>query len=173
MIRRSMILAILCLLITTNVQSQGLGLHVAYQKATDAEKGRLMFGGALRLKLTNSLTVEGSIDYRQEKYNATQTVRSWPVMVTGMLHVLPIVYGSVGAGWYNTTLDVDIPGVENETTQEFGWHFGGGLEIPIGAGKKLTGDVRYVFLDYEFDALPFKGVDSNFFMFSVGILFGL
>ncbi|MCI0690989.1 hypothetical protein L0337_03165 [candidate division KSB1 bacterium] len=65
-----------------------------------------------------------SINYRQEKFNnGALTVRSWPVMVTGLLYPLPIVYGAVGAGWYNTKFDFEpaggVIGIQ-ETKQDFG-----------------------------------------------------
>lgn len=152
----------------------GLGPQVGYQKANDAEKGQFMLGAALRVKLWAALGVEGSINYRQEDFSDALTVRSWPVMVTGLFYPLPIVYGAVGAGWYNTTFDFsDALGVEDHTEQEFGWHFGAGAELPIGSKTKLTGDIRYVFLDYSFEDVPFQDVDSNFFVITAGLLFGL
>lgn len=163
-------------LVSSQVNAQGirLGPQVGYYKTQDADDGRFLFGAALRLKLSSALGVEGAINYRQEKYgNDALTVRSWPILVTGMFYPLPIVYGAVGAGWYNTTFDLDAPGVKNETKQEFGWHFGAGVELPIGGSSRLTGDLRYVFLDYSFDNIPFQQVDSNFYMISAGFLFGL
>jgi opacity protein-like surface antigen len=175
MFKRILLLFVLILMTSpVNAQNIKLGPQVGYYKTQDADDGRFLFGAALRLKLSSALGVEGAISYRQEKYdNNALTVRSWPILVTGMFYPLPIVYGVVGAGWYNTTFDVDIPGVDNETQQEFGWHFGAGVELPVGGGSRLTGDLRYVFLDYSFDDIPFRQVDSNFYMIAVGFLFGL
>ena len=176
MLKTLVISAVLVTLIAPQLGGQTirLGPQVGLQKAAAADDAKFMFGAALRLKLTSALGVEGSINYRQEKFaNDALTVRSWPIMLTGMLYPLPIVYGGVGAGWYNTTFDFDLPGVDNETKQEFGWHFGAGVELPLGKKTRLTGDLRYVFLDYDFDEVPFQDVDSNFYMISAGILFGL
>ncbi len=175
MFKRILLVFVLVLMTSpVNAQSIKLGPQVGYYKTQDADDGRFLFGAALRLKLSSALGVEGAINYRQEKYgNDALTVRSWPILVTGMFYPLPIVYGAVGAGWYNTTFDVNVPGVDNETKQEFGWHFGAGVELPVGGKSRLTGDLRYVFLDYRFDDIPFQEVDSNFYMIAVGFLFGL
>lgn len=176
MYKKMLFVFALIVLISSQVNAQRirLGPQVGYYKTQDADDGRFLFGAALRFKLSSALGVEGAINYRQEKYgNDALTVRSWPILVTGMFYPLPIVYGAVGAGWYNTTFDLDAPGVKNETKQEFGWHFGAGVELPIGGGSRLTGDLRYVFLNYSFDDIPFQEVDSNFYMVSVGFLFGL
>lgn len=163
-----------------NAMAQGIGLgpRVGYQKAADADEGKLMAGAALRLRLLPFLGAEGSIDYRSEQFgDGTVTTRSWPVQVTGLFYPLPVLYGAVGAGWYNTTFDVsdDLDGViEDRTEQEFGWHFGAGAELPLGTAASLTGDVRYVFLDYDFEEIPGVGdSDSDFYMITVGVLFGL
>ena len=96
-------------------------------------------------------------------------------MVTGLYRPLPFIYGAVGAGWYNTKFDFNqnLLQADDENKQEFGWHFGAGLEIPFGSKTRITGDVRYVFLDYNFKNIPFDDVDSNFYVITVGILFGL
>ena len=62
----------------------------------------------------------------------------------------------------------------SETKQQFGWHFGGGVELPLGSVGKLVGDIRYVFLNYNFKSFPGSNdVNSNFYVITAGILFGL
>jgi len=158
-------------------QGFGLGPQVGYQKAKDADSGKLMGGVAARMKLSPALGVEGSINYRQEKFeDQSLTVRTWPVMVTGLFYPLPMVYGAIGAGWYNTKFEYKpANGAMGaaESKQEFGWHFGGGVELPLGANTKLTGDVRYVFLNYNFDQVPGAQVDRDSYVVTVGLMFGL
>ena len=137
-----------------------------------------------RTKLSSALGIEASINYRREEYdNGAVDVTNWPVMVTGLIYVLPIVYGAIGAGWYNTSVtysqDLHLLGVNDQTEQKFGWHFGGGLEIPLGMsmsnpGAILTADIRYVFLNYDFQKLPGSpGLQNNFVYMTVGLLFSL
>src|SRR5574341_1410949 len=169
--------ALLIAFIAPQAGAQGIGFgpQVGFQKARDADEGQFMGGAALRIKLTPALGVEGSINYRQEKFqNGALTVRSWPVMATGLIYPLPIVYGAIGGGWYNTTFDFEQPdGAANieETQQEFGWHFGGGVELPLGSSTKLAGDIRYVFLNYDFEQVPGAEIDSDFYVVTVGLLF--
>jgi len=161
-------------------QSLKLGPQAGYQKAKDADEGKFMYGAALRLKLTPALGVEGSINYRQEKYaDGALTVRSWPVMASALIYPLPFIHGTMGAGWYNTTLDyaenrLGLVQVEDKTTQEFGWHFGGGAELPLGGKSKLAADIRYVFLNYDFKDLPgSRELKSDFFVVTIGLMWGL
>jgi opacity protein-like surface antigen len=163
--------------------SASLGPQIGFYKAKDADASKGMFGAALRLKLSDALGVEASINYKKEDYdNGYVSVKSWPVMVTGLIYPLPIVYGAIGAGWYNTSIDYNIPSsvvgvpitVTSETKQRVGWHFGGGLELPVGSSAKLIGDIKYVFLDYKFKDFPgSNGVSSNFVVLTVGLLFNL
>ena len=166
------------LIIPVHAQSVSLGPQVGYYKAQDADKGSFMGGAAWRFKFTPSLGLEASINYRQETYaNDALTVRNWPIMVTGLIYPLPVVYGAIGAGWYSVTLDYNqskLPLLKDETTQAFGWHFGGGVELPVGSNFKLTGDIRYVFLNYDFKQIPGSGdLKSNFYIITVGFLIGL
>ncbi|MHB9030987.1 MAG: outer membrane protein [Candidatus Latescibacterota bacterium] len=155
-----------------------LGPSGGYQRSQDSDGGEFLGGLALRVKATEAFGVEGSILYRQEDFeDGDVTVRSWPVMATALIYPLPFIYGSIGGGWFYTTFDysdeLNDAGTEDDTTSEFGWHFGGGAEIPLGERIKLTGDIRYVFLDYDFEGLPGRDIDSNFYMITVGILFRL
>ena len=137
-----------------------------------------MGGVTWRFKAKSVFGIEASINYRQEKYaNDALTVRSWPVMVTGLIYPVPVVYGAIGAGWYNTTFDYDqkklsLLNLKDKTTQEFGWHFGAGVEIPIQKRFKVIGDIRYVFLDYNFEEIPGSDdLNSNFYVITAGFLF--
>ena len=163
---------------TADQGSVGFGPVLGWTKARDADEGKLTGGLALRLKLSSVLGVEGSIMYRQDKYDdGAVTASTWPVQVTGLIYLVPMIYGAMGAGWYHTTLDYDqtvFPtGTAGETTTNFGWHFGGGLELPLGRAS-FVADIRYVFLNYDFKTLPgSSGTNSNFYVIQAGLLFGL
>jgi len=153
------------------------GPIVGISKSPDAD-ANLIGGGALRLKLLPFLGLEGSITYHQEEFGDDDalTVKSWPIQVTGMLYPVQWLYGSMGAGWYMTTFDYDpdVEFLDDDTTDEFGWHFGGGLEVPLGERIRLAGDLRYVFIDYDFEGVPGidEDIDSNFYMATAGLLIG-
>ena len=173
---------LLILLLPTSVLAQAsfkLGPRGGYYKSLDADDGKMFFGGAARLMLAPAIGVEASIDYRQEEYrNGVATVKSWPVMVTGLIYPLPVVYGLIGAGWYNSKVSYDIQvleiTIEEETTQDFGWHFGLGADIPLSYSVSLVGDVRYVYLNYDFEHLPgSEKIDVDFYAITVGLLFEL
>lgn len=162
--------------------SMSVGPQVGIYKSRDADNMNVMGGAALRLNL-QGLGIEGSVNYREESYdNDHMTVKSLPVMVTGLLYVLPVVYGAVGAGWYNSSIDYAYPpgykgglgNTSSETKQQFGWHFGGGADLPLGTSARLIGDIRYVFLDYNFTTIPgADGLNSNFYVITAGLLFNL
>jgi len=182
MMKRCVLMAVLMLFAAVELQAQGLflGPQGGYEKARDADEGKFMGGVALRLKLPFAIGVEGSINYRQDKFDdGAVTVRSWPVMVTGMFYPIPVIYAGIGAGWFNTTFDYDenkFPPntVHDQTKQAFGYHFGGGLELPLGPSVKLTGDIRYVFLNYKFETIPGRDdLQSDFYVVTVGLLFKL
>ena len=158
-------------------QSAGIGPQLGFYKSADADNMRVMPGAAVRLKLLPGLGAEASFNYRREEYmGGAVEVTSWPVMVTGLLYPLPIVYGAVGFGWYNTTIDYHFQpyATMSHSQQDVGWHFGGGLELPLGSSAKLVGDIRYVFLDYNFNQFPgVNGVSNDFYVVTAGLMFGL
>jgi len=158
-----------------------VGPHLGIQKSQDAQDPNYLVGATLRVRLMPVIGVEGDIGYRQEKYGSDAvTVKDWPVTVTGLIYPLPIIYGGIGGGWYNTTLDYadtyNDAGFDDETTQEFGWHLVVGTELPPMSNIRFFGDVRYVFLDRKFKDLPdaaLDGVKSDFYSINVGLLIRL
>jgi opacity protein-like surface antigen len=178
---------VLSMAIASTAHTQGsrfaLGPQLGIYRAQDADDVRLMGGAAARLRLSEAFGIEGSVNYRQEEYHGGSVkVTSWPVMVTGLIYPIRPLYGAIGAGWYNSSIEYRLlPGplvvvgtVSSESKQRFGWHFGGGLELPVGSAAKLVGDIRYVFLDYDFKNLPgTNGVRSDFYVITAGLMFGL
>jgi opacity protein-like surface antigen len=155
-----------------------IGPVVGFFKAQGADNAKTMWGAAMRLKLNDALGVEGSLHYRTEEYNqGSVKVTSWPVMVTGLIYPIPMLYGAIGAGWYNSSAEITLyPGapIVSETQQDFGWHFGGGVELPLGTAATLVGDLRYVYLNYDFQNVPgSSSITSNFYVIDVSLLFNL
>jgi opacity protein-like surface antigen len=167
------------LLFAANIAAAGaqgiyFGPSFGYQRSHDADSGENLGGLTLRMKASPAFGMEGSILYRQSDFaEGDVTIRSWPVMATALFYPFPNIYGSIGGGWFYTTFDysedLNDAGTDDDTTSEFGWHFGGGLELPFGDRILLSGDIRYVFLDYNFEGLPGRDIDSNFFMITAGI----
>jgi opacity protein-like surface antigen len=158
----------------------GIGPQIGYQRSGDADAGEFMYGGFFRAKLSNAFGIEASLNYRHEEYaNGMITVRSWPVLLSALVYPFPMFYGIAGGGWHHTTIDFD-PGfsqqdLADQTSNPFGWHLGAGVEIPMGESVKLTGDVKYVFLDYAFQDFlntPINDYNNNFYIVNVGLAFG-
>ena len=173
-------------LATATAYSQGgisLGPQIGFYKSRDADNSKIMGGAAMRFNFFPGLGLEGSVNYREEDYNGGHlSVKSYPVMVTGLIYVVPVIYGAIGAGWYNSSIDYNYPpgynggpgSISSETKQDFGWHFGGGAELPVGSSAKIVGDIRYVFLDYNFKSIPgVNGLNSDFYVVTAGLLFNL
>ena len=188
-VMRSMMVITLIAATSLTVAAQGspagssvaVGPQLGIYKVKDVDDYNFMGGAAIRFKLSPALGFEGSVNYRSDDYaDGTVTAHSWPLMVTGLLYPFPAVYGAIGAGWYNTTFSFNPPagyvgpGIDDETSQDFGWHFGAGVELPLGTSVMLVGDIRYVFLDYDFTSVPgAEGVNSDFYMIAAGLLFNL
>lgn len=172
MMKKILLILVLGLMISSEAYSQSIaiGPQLGYLKSKDAAEGALMFGGAARLYL-GSLAVEAAINYRKEELEFGGDVTTYPVMLSGMLYVLPVVYGLAGVGWYNYKWE--YAGME-ESGSEFGYHIGGGAEFSLGS-IILTADVRYVFLEYQFDngLGGTTDVESNFYVITGGVLFPL
>ncbi len=186
MLKKPALVLFAALMISVSTKAQGLylGPQVGWQRASSADNGKFMIGAACRIKLSDALGVEGSINYRKEDYNnGDVTVTSYPVMVTGMIYPISILYGAIGVGWYNTSFayssSLHQMGVNDQTEQKFGWHFGAGVELPLSGSASspntiLTADIRYVFLNYDFQQMPgSSNLKSDFVVITAGILFGL
>ena len=135
------------------------------------------FGGAqLRVHPSHYFAIEGSADYRREKFDEGTKTHTYPVQASlliypfGTTRVAPFILG--GGGWYYTT--VDGPGNFEDTQNRFGAHAGGGLQFFLTNHVSFDGTYRYIWLE----KLESKGVslddkifDSNGHMITVGLNF--
>jgi len=130
------------------------------------------FGGlALRARVAPFVKSEIGVAYRSETYdNGDLTVRMWPVTASLWLSPVPTLYAGGGVGWYHTTLDYRsaLP-FPDATTQKFGAHLGGGMNIPILPKAAIDLNGRYVFMEKQQSQLPPNQFDPDFWSTSVGL----
>ncbi len=155
MIKKLLLLtAFLALVGTTQAQQFMIGPQLGYfAPKEEGADGSVLFGGAARLKL-GSLGVEGAINYRQQTEDflgSEITTKFYPIMVSGLIYPLPIVYATAGIGWYNYSIELESDyGGFSESGSEIGYHIGGGVELPLG-NVVISGDIKYVFMKYQFE----------------------
>jgi opacity protein-like surface antigen len=158
-----------------------VGPHMGIQDQTGADETNSLFGATARMKLLPVLGVDGMISYRQDDMSGgIGRVRTWPVMVTGLVYPLPFIYGGAGGGWYHTTYDFNDQtndlGIDDQTNTEFGWHLALGAEIPASTWLKFTADYRWVYMGDAAPDLPdvvAGDVPTDFRLITLGMLFSL
>ena len=118
-----------------------LGGRAAYYRPKGADHGTLNGGAQLRLHVLPMLAVEGSVDYRQNKFGGT-TVDVYPVQASLLLYLTPswVVspYALGGVGWYYT----HVRG--GDTTNRYGPHAGFGVEAALARHWTIDASYRYL-----------------------------
>jgi opacity protein-like surface antigen len=170
----SMLVGLLVTLLPGLAWGTGLGLGARYSFVhnRDTDDNANMLGAMARLRGT-FLGLEGAVDYRNEDLGNNVELKTWPISASLMLYPIPAIYGLAGVGWYNSTIDFPAGSLyEDDTDTELGYHFGAGLEMPLAPTLKLTGDFRYLFVDYEFDDIPstIGKVDANSLAITAGLI---
>lgn len=184
---KKVLLVLFCIALLSEAsfsQSLSFGPHVGFVKTNETEKAVMMPGGAVRLYL-GGLGIEGAIYYKKDEYKlnlgtstATITTKTYPIMLTAMLKVLPIAHLEGGVSWLNTSIDYSNlssawSSIKEETKGKAAYHLGAGAEIPFGS-LVLTGDVRYVFFELNMDKLSKpQTLKSDFYAIVVGLMFKL
>jgi outer membrane protein len=140
----------------TAVPGFGLGPRVGFYQPKDADDGKFFGGLQARFRVLPFLGIEGSVDYHQANFaNNLVEVRTYPVMVSGLLYFYPnpVVspYLLAGVGWHFQDIEFRGPSPSTERSNQFGGQVGGGLDIPLGERVTLDADIRYIFLDFNDD----------------------
>ena len=159
--------------VSTNAQSLAVGPQFGFIKSTDADNAVVMPGAAVRLNLVG-LSIEGSVYYKSEEYNnGLIKAKSYPIMLTAMFNILPILHAEGGVGWYNTKIDYsgNLSTLKAENASDVGYHLGAGVDLPAG-NLILTGDIRYVFLNIKLNNFAnVSELKSNFYVIMIGAMF--
>lgn len=147
----------------------GIGARYSYVHNNDLEDNSSMIGAMVRLRHMMFFGLEGAVDIRKEELNDGSELRSTPLTASVMIFPIPVVYGLAGLGLYRTTFDVSG---EETTDTQLGYHFGAGVEAPLIPLLKLTGDIRYQFVDYEFEdvAESLGKVEADGYAISAGLI---
>lgn len=129
----------------------GLGPRGGFYDARDGDEGTFTGGLQARMRVLPFLGIEGSVDYHQSEFaNGTMEVRTYPVMVSGLLYFFPnpviSPYLLAGVGWHFQ--DIEFQTGTDRSTQ-FGGQAGAGFDIPLGSHTTLDLDVRYIFLNFD------------------------
>lgn len=154
----------------------GVGAKGAWVTNRETDDSVGMWGGFVRLGHP-MLQLEAGVDYRNEEISNDLHVRTWPVTLGLVVSPLPIVYALAGVGWYHTTIDFPTPNVfRDDTSTEFGYHVGAGLKFPIVPAVSAITDVRYSYVNYEFDQFSDALGDfdkGNYVSLNAGLLFSM
>jgi hypothetical protein len=145
---------------------------VGITKPVDGDDEAKISGGlALRGTIAPFLKSEVGASYRSDEYfGGDLKVRQWPITASLWLTPVPALYAGGGVGWYHTTLDyADALGLENDTSQDFGVHVGGGLDVPIAPSASIDLNGRYVFMQDQESRLIPNEFDPDFWSTSVGL----
>ena len=137
----------------------------------DTAEAQTQWGLAVRGQLGSIFKPEIGVAYREEsRFDDQLRLRSWPVTASMWVAPVRVLYVGGGVGWYHTTYDYeDALLIPTSTTQNFGVHLGGGLEVPISRNMALDLNGRYVFLQKEGSELPPGNFDPDFWTTSLGL----
>ncbi|MFN0149342.1 MAG: outer membrane protein [bacterium] len=158
-------------------KSSGLGVGGRYAYVNNNSTDEVTHMGGVMARLRGSaMAIEGAVDYRNEDLAGDIDLKSWPITASLLVYPLPMLYGLAGVGWYKTTLDFPSElNIDDQTSDDFGYHVGAGFEAPLAPAVSLTGDVRWQFIDHEFSEIPdaIGEVDSDAWTINAGLLFYL
>jgi hypothetical protein len=147
---------------------------VGLTRAVDNDGDANVFGSlAFRHRLAPVLLSEIDISYRSEDYfDDMLHVRMWPVTASLYLSPVPALYAGAGVGWYNVTFDYENDLLfEDDTSQEFGVHVGGGLQVPLAPSAAVDLNGRYVFMQEQESPLVPDEFDPDFWATRLGLAF--
>ena len=140
-----------------SAQGFGLGGRFAWvRQDVDVDADSVRFVGLHMRAIGGRSGIEVSFDRHTQSFElANEKVIETPIQASLLVRLAqgslaPYLLG--GPGWYRRTVEpIDGPEDSGDSTTEFGWHAGGGLEILAGRHFGIHGDYRYTFLDFGGD----------------------
>ncbi|HUX06665.1 MAG TPA: porin family protein [Acidobacteriota bacterium] len=148
----------------------GVGVHGIWTKSATQDDERVFAWGLhARARISPRLALEGSVDFRSETIDDV-TISLYPMQFSALFYLLPAsgagIYGLFGLGWTRVSVDGDFFG-EGAEDGEISYHWGFGIEVPMGGASTFFADVRYLNLDLNISKIlnpdfDTKGWQANF-----------
>ena len=143
--------ALLAAALPVSAQGFGLGARFAWVKHdVNVDVDSVRFSGLLMRAMGDRAGIELSFDRHSEEFALTnEKVVETPIQASLVVRLAsggfaPYLLG--GPGWYKHTVEPIGSGENSNSSTEFGWHAGGGLEALAGRHLGIHGDYRYTFL---------------------------
>ncbi|HMI31864.1 MAG TPA: outer membrane beta-barrel protein [Candidatus Limnocylindrales bacterium] len=167
-------LAALIMCAAVKAQATEIIPSVGLTRSVDTDQTASSIGLAIRASAIPSvLDIELKGQYRkQDHFDGQLTEKMWPITASAWLTPLRVVYAGAGVGWYHTTLDYNSPSLlQDETTQKFGVHVGGGVRVPLAPAIAIDLNGRYVWLENQETATIPQEFNPDFWDMSLGLGF--
>jgi Outer membrane protein beta-barrel domain len=141
----------------------------------DIDSDTFIGGGVVRMDFLWLLTGELAIDYKEDSIgDDLGDISTVPIQLSALIRIIPVVYGTVGVGWYNVDASEDLTDQveELDDVSDAALHLGLGAEFPVSNRWSVIGDYRYIWLKYDLgDVGDAFSDDANFYTFTGGLLF--
>lgn len=167
-----LVIALLALAVVQPVRAGEIIPQIGMTRAINgSDQAKASYGLAIRGNIAPALQAEIAGSYRKEPaFAGAMDVVQWPVTASLWVRPLPLLYAGGGAGWYHTTLDYKDSTIPSSTSEKFGTHLGGGIEIPVVPGAMaLDVNGRYVYLGDQTTALPVSKWKANYWTTNFGL----
>jgi hypothetical protein len=175
LLRRALVGAIaFWVTLTVGVQiarSAELVPSIGWMRLTGEAESKSFGNLALRGNMLPVLKSEIAVGYRNEERIANQLdVRMVPVTTSLYLAPVPAIYAGGGVGWYHTTFDYSssVP-LADRTSEEFGVHLGGGVQVPLAPSASVDLGGRYVMMREQDSHLIPERFDPDFWVTTLGL----
>lgn len=148
-----------------------VGIHAGYLRIEDADEGTELYGAHVRWSPLPFLALEASVDAAEaDVADGAAELSLVPVQFSVLLKPFDGLsftpYLLAGGGWYFYEISFGA-GIEDEEDGVFAAHVGAGLELAVGP-LLLHADLRYLFLDPDFDDLNLPDDDFDAWQAAVG-----
>ena len=141
----------------------------------DIDSDTFIGGGVVRMDFLWLLTGELAIDYKEDSIGDNLgDISTVPIQLSALIRIIPVVYGTVGVGWYNVDASEDLTDQveELDDVSDAALHLGLGAEFPVSNRWSVIGDYRYIWLKYDLeDVGDAFSDDAAFYTFTGGLLF--
>ena len=169
------VVAVLAMALPASAQigKVGVGAHLSTtDSAVEEDEREFVFGVQARARISDMLAIEGSMEFREEDLIDDATLSIYPIQFSALFYLLPqskvSIYGLVGMGLTRTSVSGDLFG-EDVSSTDMSYHWGGGVEVPVSDIMGIYGDIRYLEMDFDLEALSDFDLNTSGWQMNFGV----